>query len=152
MSRNKEYNKRGKRCLSALCAPMSRAITVCWPTPVRKVPPHCLWHCSFGAFDASAAVYPSPARLTDAVLSRGDSTYDWGLHVDEQCTHDMTECHDPRRTTLVTYFPTLALDHDANTLHFPTLERTIPTHLHSSLMLALNRDAHTLDYPTVKEP
>src|SRR5258707_1305462 len=61
--------------------------------------------------------------------------------------HNMTECHDPRRTTLATYFPTLALDHDANALYFPTLERTIPTHLHSSLTLALDHDTHTLDYP-----
>src|SRR5258705_10478477 len=30
-----------------------------------------------------------------------------------------------------------------------TLECTIPTHLHSSLTLALNHDAHTLDYPTL---
>src|SRR5258707_13828438 len=61
----------------------------------------------------------------------------------------MMECHDPRRSTLVLNFPMLALDHDANALHFPTLERTILTHLHSSLTLALDHDAHTLDYPTL---
>src|SRR5258705_1468073 len=43
----------------------------------------------------------------------------------------------------------LALDHDANALHFPMLERTIPTHLHSSLTLTLDHDVHTLDYPTL---
>ena len=75
----------------------------------------------------------------------------------------MTECNDPRRTTLATYFPTLALDHDTNALDFPTLERTIPTlertipthshtiptQSHSSLMLECSICAHTLDYPTL---
>src|SRR5258705_3123488 len=69
------------------------------------------------------------------------------MYGDEQRTHDTTECNDPRWTTLATYFPTLALDHDANALHFPTLERTIPMQSHSSLMLECSICAHTLDYP-----
>src|SRR5258706_11899284 len=63
--------------------------------------------------------------------------------------HDTTEGHDPRRTTLVTYFPTLVLDHDTIALHFPMLECTIPMHSHSSLMLECSIRAHPLDYPTL---